>query len=273
MVRAPVTFALIRGLPWGTLAIAMKIRSTIAAIILVIGVVGTLSANDRALFDEAERRFTSGDFVLAVDRYRALMERYPTSEFFAPAELRSAQALYYLGRYTEALARLQRAAARSQRGREQVVFWLGLTHYQLGDYPRAESTFSEYLDGANTEAARAHLYRGLSRRELGRVDDATADIEATVTLGGIAEQGYAAAVLFNLYNERGRFADSVALWERVGANLDDNDDFAELRVRGAADAALAEGNVELARDLFRWLSGFSLESAQWAYLRLFDLAA
>lgn len=236
-------------------------------------VIATVAANDRNLFDEAERRFSAGTYQLAIDRYRQLLDEFPASRFAPQAQLRVGQSLYYLGQYADSLALLQRAAVRAQGGAyaRDLQLWIGLNHFQLAGYENADDALTSYLEGAPRDG-RAALYRGLARLELERDAAAAADLELAVRRAEGSERDYAVAALMSLYARTGQSGATLALWRDLGSVDSVAPAYREVVLRSAADAADAEGDVELARRLYDELSESSIASAQYAYQRLYAIA-
>ncbi len=236
----------------------------------VLAVIGS----DRDLFDEGERRFAAGNYVLAIDRFERLLQDHPGSEYGTRAQFRIAQSRFYLEEYPAALERLQRTAARARGGAlsRAIRLWIGLTEFQLGGYQRADDALTRYLVEEPSPEGRAFLYRGLARQELGRTIAAIEDlVTATGTTEGV-ERSYAVTVLMEIYSERGSHADTLTLYDRWASSDDEAGSYEEAQVRYAADAAYELDDIERAVTLYRRLVDYSLASAQWAYRRLYAIA-
>lgn len=245
----------------------------LSALLLVAGAT-VLNASGRDLFEEAERRFTSGNYTLAIERYERLLSDFPGTEYTARAHFRIAQSNYYLQNFDVALDRFQRAAVRTPGGplARQIRFWIGLTAFQLEQYPEAIAAFNRYLGDQPEQRGRAHLYRGLARLETEDSAGAAHDLESALPFLDGTERGFAAALLLEVYARHGDFQATLDLWESLGRDLDRRDGYHEQRLRYVADAAYERNRMDLARELYGELAEFSLESAQWAYQRLYGIA-
>lgn len=232
-----------------------------------------VTGSDRDLFDEGERRFAAGNYVLAIDRFERLLEDHPGSQFGTRAQFRIAQSRFYLEEYQSALERLQRTAARARGGAvsRTIRLWIGLTEFQLGNYQQADDALTRYLDEEPAPEGRAFLYRGLARAETGRAAAATEDlVVATVSTEGL-ERSYAAAVLMELYTRQGLHGEALALYDEWVSSGEPAGPYEEALVRHAADAAYERADIERAVTLYRELTDYSPASAQWAYRRLYAI--
>lgn len=237
-------------------------------------VVAQQSADE--LFQQAERRFSSQDYELALDRYSALVRDYPVSQYAPDAQYRIAVSLYRLGRYREALSRLERVEERfrSTRYLWLVPFWKGIVYYQLDDSNEAVFELSKFLDSSGDEGYRSQalLYRALAHLELAEESLAITSLETLVAeVPDPSDQSYALALLLGLYNQADSPQQTIALYERVTLPSID----AEWRDRVAlyaAEAYDATGKREEAALLFRELEGAEPEVASIAYRRLFAYA-
>lgn len=230
-------------------------------------------ADDRELFDEAERRFSAGNYQLAAERFQRLLEDYPGSTYRTQAQLRIAQSDFYQEEYDRALQRLQRTAARARAGglTPTLQLWIGLTAFQVDDYALAEQALTRHLDSAAPPQGRAWLYRALSRLEAGRADEARADLRRAIDGASGTEQLYATAVLMELGARAGEYAEVLEIYDSYPVE-DTDEAYAEVRIRYAADAARELDNENRAEELYRRLTSYSIESAQWAYRQLYALA-
>ena len=111
-------------------------------------------AEDRGLFREAESRLENGDYLLALELYQNITRTYPLSSYIPDSQFRIAQCSYYLGKYSDALAQLDRTAHRYAGTRfiSVVPFWRGMSLYRLERYPEAVAAFSEYLKSGRDES-------------------------------------------------------------------------------------------------------------------------
>ena len=169
----------------------MIFRPRLSATIL-IGLVATfaLTANERQLLREAEFRFASGNYELAIDRFESLLDEYPRSVHTRTARFRIAQSYFFLGNYTRARDRFTAFAARfpGDRAEFSIDLWLGLSTYHLGDREESERSLTAFLDerGEGTADAligRAYLYRALNalrRTDIVATQREQDDLEAAI---------------------------------------------------------------------------------------------
>ncbi|MEX2444368.1 MAG: tetratricopeptide repeat protein [Alkalispirochaeta sp.] len=248
-------------------------RLTALVVCALVFPVISADADDRDLFDEAERRFAAGNYQLAAERFQRLLEDYPGSTYRTQAQLRIAQSDFYQEEYDRALQRLQRTAARARAGAlsPTIQLWIGLTAFQMNDYPLSEQALTRHLESASPPQGRAWLYRGLSLVEAGRPAEAREDLRRALDEASGTEQLYAAAVLMELAVQAGEHREVTDIYE--AHPVDDHDEaYAEVRIRYAADAALELNNDDRAEELYRHLTAYSIGNAQWAYRQLYALA-
>jgi tetratricopeptide (TPR) repeat protein len=249
-------------------------RKIFWALLALLLVTHAAAADDRELFDEAQRRFDAGAYTLALEQFQSLLDQYPGSGYATRAQLRIAQSYFYLGDHSRALEVLQRAAVRARGGGalgQEIRLWIGLSRFQLGQYDEAVADFTRYIDSGATQTARAFLYRGMSRLETGDTSGSMSDLENAVTDLEGAERGYALATLFSLMNRAGLHDRVLSLYQQESASNIDSA-YREQILRLAADAAFEEGELETAGQLYRELTDFSSGSAQWAYQQLYRMA-
>jgi tetratricopeptide (TPR) repeat protein len=120
----------------------LRIRFLAYVLLLVPAFVFAQSA-DRRLFQDAENRFRSNDYEVALQKYDQLLETYPLSGYVPDSQFRRAVCLFRLDRPDEALEvfRLVEARYPSTRFLPFVPFWIGVISYNSGDYRAA----SEHL--------------------------------------------------------------------------------------------------------------------------------
>lgn len=247
-------------------------RTSALSLALLFVAAGIVQATDRDLFEEGNRRFTAGNYTLAIERYERLLDDYPASRYRGDAQLRIAQSAFYLGDYADALERLRRIAVRARAGdlAPTVQLWIGLTSYQLDNMTDADTALSRHIDTAPTPQGRAWLYRGLARVRLGRIDAAREDLTTALRQTEAREQAYAAAVLMELAYDADDFATVLQVYESLPV-VAPSEPYAEQRLRYAADAARESGRVEEAIRRYRLLADYSIASAQWAYRQLYAI--
>jgi TolA-binding protein len=245
-----------------------------AMLLLLLLVPPAIAAAPRDLFEEGERRFASGNFSLAIERFEHLLTTFPETQFTPQAQFRIAQSHFYLQNYTIALSRFQRAAARTPAGEaaQRLQFWIGLTFYHLNRHDEATVAMTRYLQDPREQAGRAYLYRGLSAIETDDALRGIADLEQAIALTAGLEQSFAAAALMDLRFSRGEDDLLLRLWSQWEDRGSSRDPYHEQRLRRAADATYRQGDSPGARGLYRQLTDFSLDSAQWGFQQLSRIA-
>ncbi len=249
-------------------------RKIFSALLVLLLAAQIVAAGDRELFDEAQRRFDTGAYTLALEQFQSLLDQYPGSAFATRSQLRIAQSYFYLGDHSRALEVLLRASVRARGSGalgQEIRLWLGLSRFQMGRYDEAVTDFSRYIDSGANQTARAFLYRGMSRLETGDTSGAGSDLESALNDLEGAERGYALATLFSLLNRADLHDRVVELYQRESASTIDPV-YREQVLRLAADAAFEEGELETAEELYREITDFSPGSAQWAYQQLYRMA-
>ncbi len=91
------------------------------------------AATEADLQAQAERHYSSGNYVLALEGYDELLARYPLSDAAPDARYFRAVSLLRLGRDREALAAFEEIESRHRGTRylQYVYFWLGTVRQHL----------------------------------------------------------------------------------------------------------------------------------------------
>ncbi len=232
--------------------------------------------SEKELFMEAEGRFRSKDYELALDRYDTFLQRYPRSQFVPDAHFRRSVALFRMGRYDESYALLQRIEQRfaSTRYISFVPFWKGVVQYERGEYADSARILEDFLRSSNDPELRrqALLYKGMSEAELGSQDKAVSSFEALLSLAERpGNEPAAVAALFSLLNRQRRYDRIIEIYEQLQLET------LSLSYRDrislyAAEAYLGTGRTERAAEVYRQLVSAPPEISSVAYQRLFQLA-
>ncbi len=241
-------------------------KRIVPIVLAVIAV--TAWADDLSVFQDAERRFATGEYGLAGERYHDLIDEYPDSPLVGQSWLRIGQSQYSLGSLEQALLTFKRVAVRylSDTVQDSVYLWLGLCEFRLERYGEAEEAFDTHLNGKPTDPALAALYRGLTREKRSDLFGAEADLRVALD-----SPLYPAAMahLLSLYARQSRYTDSIDLWSTAGIRLPGQDPYREAILRFVADAAFEAGVVNLAEELYNELTALGTDNAQWAFFRLY----
>ncbi|NCN05299.1 MAG: tetratricopeptide repeat protein [Spirochaetales bacterium] len=125
-------------------------------VFVILSVLGFGQESDRQLFRLAEQRLESGAFGLAIRSFRQLIEENPGSPYLPDAQARLGIA--YFGRGDLDLAREQfrrvEARYRSSAYFSVMPLWIGLVHYEKGEFPQAVGELERFLLAADPEISR-----------------------------------------------------------------------------------------------------------------------
>lgn len=253
-------------------------RRTWIAVIVAFVFVGHVSGQDsaRELFNEAESRFRSQDYELAVERYEALLRQAPLSEFVPDAQFKRALSLYRLGRDEEALTLFRRVASRyrSTQYLPYVPFWQGVVLYRLGEYQEALESLAEFVNESEDEelAQQGRLYLALSHTALGDEDAAVGVLEDLLErTDSLSGESYAVALLASLYFGREQHDAVIALYTQANpASLVER--WRWSLTLYAAESYFAVEDFETAVGLYESLTAAELSHRTVAYQRLFQIA-
>mgnify|MGYP006272941753 FL=1 len=251
-------------------------RSLLVGLCILVAVAAFAQETAREVFQQAESRFQSGDYEVALQRYETLVRDYPFSEYVPDAQFRRAVVLYRLERYETALAVFRRVEARyrSTRFLSLVPFWKGVTQYRLGDYPAAEQELTRFLDASTRETLRrqAWLYHALTMLGQERRTDAVQSLETLFSEVEVAEtEAYALSLLLSLYIRDESYEPAAALFERVDPELVSEEWRENVRLYGA-EAYRAVGREEEALEIFLELTKAGPAVSATAFRRAYELA-
>ncbi len=239
---------------------------------LCLLVVPGLSAQspDRGLYQEAENRFRSKDYELALEQYEQLIRTYPLSRYVPDAQFRRAVCLFRLGRSAQALDvfRLVESKYPSTDFLPFVPFWVGVISYNDKDYAEASRNLKRYLAaGESSLLGQARLILAVSENELGRVDEAIRYLEAMRT-EGFGEHEYAVPFLASLYVRQRDYTAVIELvgdYDITGLPQSDTDRLALYE----AEALWHLGKRSAAAAIYERLRSSGPDVASVAYQRLF----
>jgi len=127
-------------------------KTLVALIVFLVTALAAAQQTDRELFNEAERRFQSQDYELAIDRYDTLIREFPVSQYIPDAQFRTAVGLYRLDRLDEALGLLDLVERRyrSTRYLGYVPFWRGVILYEQGSYDEALPSLTTFVGATDS---------------------------------------------------------------------------------------------------------------------------
>ena len=120
----------------------MKIITRIIAALLLIALIGCsgksadhLADGPEGLVNDAMQAFNSGRYITALKHFETLTDRFPFSQYSLMAELKTADSLYHLNRYQEAIAAYQ-AFEENHPTNEAIpytMFQVGMSHFKQLD--------------------------------------------------------------------------------------------------------------------------------------------
>ncbi|MBN2051197.1 MAG: tetratricopeptide repeat protein [Spirochaetales bacterium] len=168
--------------------------------------------SERDLFKEAENRFLSEDYVLAVKMYDEFLQRFPLSQYVPDIQFRKAVALYRIGRSEESLLLFQtiQQRYRSTRYFPLVHFWKGLIRFEAGAYDEALVYFSDFLKtGTESLLEETLLYMARAAEEMGKTEDAEKYLSRLLERQQPSEGQYAFTLYCSLLIREGRYEDAL----------------------------------------------------------------
>jgi tetratricopeptide (TPR) repeat protein len=182
----------------------MKLRRKTGLVLLAVLVCAGASVradpsdDEKKMYHAAEQSYQDGAFDLCNDRVAALLKKYPKTGLLPQAGLLQAQALYQLGRSSDALAALSLPPAQvPPKLQSDTIFWQAESLLDLGRWAEAEQKYRALLALENTpertDAANLGLAWALFKE--GRVPDAVTIIQALVKSSPEGSSGQQAQLL------------------------------------------------------------------------------
>lgn len=230
-------------------------------------------AGERELFFEAEGRFRSGNYNVALDLYDRLISENQISKYVPDSQFRIAVCLYQLNRLDESFSLFAKIRDRypSTSYYKLVPFWEGRISLDFEDYENAALYFDEYIRGSDASlVSEAYLYRALSYNKLERFEDAAFSLELLLEMEDYTDDGYIAALLCSLYLKIEKYDEIIAAAE----TLDDESLSPKNRNRIAlyvAEANYMCGNIADAEELYTRLTEIDDPQLSAAWQRLFTI--
>ncbi|HKJ84528.1 MAG TPA: tetratricopeptide repeat protein, partial [Spirochaetia bacterium] len=252
-------------------------RTLVSVVLVCLSTLVMAQNGDQNLFREAERRFESGDYELALDRYQTLVQNYPLSQFIPDAQYRIGVSLYRTGRLEAALDQLSRVERRfrSTRFIGYVPFWKGVISYDLDRFADAIEFQRQFQSGGVSDGellAESFYYVALSELAMDDAQAARAALERMLALVEQPEdEGYALTLLLSLYADADMSAELLELASRIDpARLDER--WRDHLILYEGEGYFIAGEVEEAVDRYRRSEDAPAELATLAFQRLFQLA-
>jgi tetratricopeptide (TPR) repeat protein len=191
---------------------------------LVMGSYLYAQNSDRDLFLDAEARFLSGNYPLALEQYDELIRKWPDSPYLGDTRYRRAIILYKLGKHQDAYRAFETIERRyrSTKYLAYIPFWKALIEYDAKEYSKAFQKLSSLSLNSLDEKTwqQALLYKGRAALAL---DDTEQALEAFESLYKNPTQkpldpeteGSLLVYLSDLYSKLGKFEDQNRLWEAL----------------------------------------------------------
>jgi cellulose synthase operon protein C len=248
-----------------------RIILSLSLIILSVHAFG--QSMEKELFLEAEDRFKSKDYELALDRYDTLIRQYPVTSYLPDAQFKRAVSLYRLDKYEDALNLFKKIETR-YRSTQYLVFvpfWKGIVQYHLNLHQEAISAFEEYIKGPTTKELeqQAYFYKGLSEVVLKKDLDAAASFEKLLEITDKPEEEpFALSQLLSIYISNKNYNKVLDAYQNLKLEAI-SPEFRERVVLYAAESYWGLENYTEAELLFKNLQDATPEIAAVAFQRLF----
>ncbi|MBN2651456.1 MAG: tetratricopeptide repeat protein [Spirochaetales bacterium] len=236
----------------------------------------TAFANEDAkIFEQAEWRFRSGEYEIALEHYEQLIRKFPLSDYMADSQFRRGVCLFKLGQYEEALRVFRRVESRylSTKYYSLLPFWIGVSSYKLGEFVEAERLLTQFLAEKFDPLAReTYLYLALSQKNQGKFQEALDNVMKLTDLNvEITDDPVSFALAVSLmvqlekYQEAIDLIDSVSL-DKLDSASRDNINFYK------AEAFFSLNKLQEAEALYLTMTGSSANNIKsLAYQRLFSI--
>ena len=181
---------------------ALRARRVACILLLTVSALASYGQSlDRRLYQDAENRFRSKDYQVALQKYLELIDEFPLSRFVPDAQFRRAVSLFRLGQIDESLEvfRTVESKYRATGFLPFVPFWIGVISYNEKEYIEASANLSRYLESGETSLlGQARLILAVSENQLGNTDSAIRQLES-LRDAGFEEQLSAIPFLASLY--------------------------------------------------------------------------
>ncbi len=252
------------------------IKKIFPLLILLIPTTVASFTLENELFSEAESRYYSKTYAVALETYNEFIEKFPLSDLIPDAQYRSAVCLFRLERYMEAYALFEAIEKRYRTTRyiEYVPFWKGVTAFYLKDYRPAKEYFEIFLTKSKDVdfIQKALLYKSLIEVSLKSYSSARKTINRLVKDKGYSNLSSYEAVLYSYILLKEQEYDSLINFQDK-IDLDSLEDvWKEKFLLYKAEAYWGKGAFGEASKIYKNLLDASNEIATTAYRRLYTIA-
>ncbi len=204
---------------------------------------------EREAFLDAESRFLSRAYPLALERYDEFLRSWPDSAYSSDARYRRSVTLYRLGRSTEAYEGFSTVEARyrSTKYLAYVPFWKAVIEYDRGELERAATRFTILAQKPpDPESLRLSLvYLGKASTALDRPSQAKAAFERLLDeIEAPESEGSALIFLADLYAKDSESEKLAALWKRIDPDKLDTPTRERIAIRVAEAFSLLGRDTE-----------------------------
>ncbi|MBN2324339.1 MAG: tetratricopeptide repeat protein [Spirochaetes bacterium] len=237
-------------------------------------------ADEESLFGDAESRYFSAQYTVALETYREFIQQYPLSPLMPDARYRMAVCLFRIERYSEALDGFTAVEKRYRTTKyiEYVPFWMGTASYYLGDHSAARTYLDRYLERSSDPefTRKARLYKSLAALSLEAYDEAVSSMRKLVSETGLGKMTPYEIVIYSYtLLKAGNYEEVLAL-ERTVPSDTISPEYRERFLLYRAEAHWNLNNTDKAAEIYRQLVGeaaqVSDDTASVAYRRLYSIA-
>jgi len=198
------------------------LNSTILIIVFMLAALLVLDAaqGEMEFFSEAEGRYYSKNYSLALELYDEFLTRFPLSDLVPDVQYRRAVCLFRLGRFPEAGALFDSIEKRYRATRyyDYVPFWKGVILYGEKDFIGARERLSVFLERVREGelVSQALLYKSLCEVALGNYSEAGESMRRLIDVGGYESLTPYQSVLYShiLLKEK-KYQDLIEFQNRI----------------------------------------------------------
>ncbi len=228
------------------------------------------------LFSEAESRYYSKNYSIALEMYDEFLKKFPLSDLVPDAQYRRAVCFFRLGQF-EASKSLFNAIEKRYRATKYinyVPFWKGVILFRQGDFLHSKENLEVFLE--NTEetdlTAQALLYKALCEVSLDGFSEAQQTMNALIEMKGPPGLSPYEAVLYcYIILKEEAFGDLIIFQDSIDySGFPDVLKEKVLLYRGAA--LWRKGEINQSEEVYKELLDAHPEAAATSFRRLYIIA-
>lgn len=228
------------------------------------------------LFSEAESRYYSKNYAVAIELYDEFLKAFPLSDLVPDAQYRKAMCLFRLERYSASRTLFDAVERRYRATRyiDYVPFWKGVILYKLADFSGSRNNLESFLKKVYDPdlVSQALLYKALCEISLENFSEARETMAVLLKEKGIAalssyEVVLSSYILLNIKDFEGLI------------NFQDEADYESLpetwRERALlyrGEALWGKGEIDASEEVYRRLLDADPKTASTSYRRLYIIA-